>query len=74
MVEEFNLKKERERWYDKWLQKRLTGRAIIELKNQDEELINILKKIQTEEFCERGQFNRSYHNSCIDKLIGRDSA
>ena len=42
---EFNLKKEREEWFSKWLQKRLTGRAIIELKKQDEEFIRLLKKL-----------------------------
>jgi hypothetical protein len=44
MKEEFNLKSEREKWFNKWLQKKLTGRAIIELKNQDKEFIELLKE------------------------------
>ena len=31
-IKSFNLKKELEKWFDKWLHKKLTGRAIVELK------------------------------------------
>ena len=66
MKKEFNLKEERERWFSKWLQKNLTGRAIVELKNQDKEFVRLLKEIN---------FYKRKHNilHSIDKLAGRVS-
>ena len=41
---EFNLDNERRKWFDKWMGKRLTFRAIAEFKQTDKEFIKRLEK------------------------------
>jgi hypothetical protein len=38
-TEKFDLSKKRSEWVNKWCQKKLTGRAMAELKQQDKEFI-----------------------------------
>ena len=42
MGKEFNLKKETEKWTDKWVHKKLTGRAYKELRDIEKEFIKII--------------------------------
>lgn len=44
---EFNLKEETEKWADKWIHKKLTGRAYKELRDIEKEFIKLLE----EEMC-----------------------
>ena len=44
MTKDKPLSEKRKEWFDKWLHKRLTGRAIIELKQQDADAVLKLKE------------------------------
>ena len=75
-MSEFNLSKKRSEWVNKWIQKRLSGRAVIEMKEHDKEFIRLLKAqifspifdstIKTQDMIEEEL------NEAIDKLAGDD--
>ena len=54
------LSEKRSEWFSKWLQKKLTGRAIVELKQQDKEFIKDLK----EEIKKTGNLHVDCCNEC----------
>ena len=71
MSEEFNLQKERAKWFDKWVDKRLSGRCIVELKQIDEEFIKRLKE-ESKRWMTEKEFG--LFNITIEQLSGFEEA
>lgn len=68
-----SLSDKRSKWVNKWCHKKLTGRAIAELKQQDKEFIKELKEeIQTKGYMNTG-INIAFRDwvyEKIDKIFG----
>ena len=65
---EFNLKRKIEEWADKWIHKKLTGRAYKELRDIEKEFIKIFKGNPLEEM------EAEEIRQLIDKLAGEKFA
>ena len=72
MTEEFNLHNERKKWFNKWITKRLTGRAVAEFKQIDKEFIKRLKEELNNEVKIAENMKVINQHEIIDNLAGED--
>jgi len=73
MTNEFNLQTERNKWFNKWIEKKITARCIAELKEMDNEFIRLLKENLPNYLGSTEEEEHDIYNDIvkeIDKLAG----